>query len=71
MPLGTAISYSPTTGSSWRTPLAVPLPVGPNDDLVAAGVGAGSAVLAYSADSGGQAHEYVVPVSYAALAGGR
>jgi len=40
------------------------LPVSPDDDLVLAGVGGGSAELAYTADQGAGKQVYVVPVSF-------
>jgi hypothetical protein len=66
---GTVLSYSSNAGASWRPPVAVPLPIGPDDDVVVAGVGGGAAELAYTADSAAGPQLYLVPVSYSELTG--
>jgi hypothetical protein len=61
---GEELDYSSTAGASWRKPATIVLPVNPDDDLVLAGVGGGSAELAYTADHGADKQVYVVPVSF-------
>ena len=65
---GTVLDYSSSAGTDWGAPLATGL--GIVSDPVIAGVGAGDAVLAYSAaPAAGPPGEYLVGLSYSALAG--
>ncbi len=61
---GTLLTFSPDGGAQWGSAALLNLPESESDPVIA-GVGGGNAELAY--DSGGE--EYVVPLSYSALAG--
>jgi hypothetical protein len=61
---GTVLDYSSTAGASWRKPVAITLPISPNDDIVVAGAGGGAAEFAYTAPHGGGVQVYLVGVAY-------
>jgi hypothetical protein len=67
---GLVVTYSATGGASWSTPLPVTLPATPDDDVVITGTGRGGAELAYTAEPGGSASEYLVALSYSQLKAG-
>jgi hypothetical protein len=62
---GLLLSYSSTSGTSWNPPAVVAVPGGAANAVVA-GTGAGGAEFAYTQGK----QQYLVPVSYSALAGG-
>jgi hypothetical protein len=60
---GVELSYSPTAGASWPDPLPSGI-TSDAGDVIVAGVGTGSAQIAYNAGSSAGTQEYLVPVSY-------